>query len=193
MKSIPEPKFYHKYLDLPFEIAKPTIDYTVKSHWDNVDLNFRYRDNNIESWFKQLGLTVGKYEVFYTPPHGSVPIHADDYNTKKELPDDHVKVNITFGPEEATTRWWKSDKTFFIKDATMECLSRLTLCAKEEDSTMVYEANTNSPSLINAGVLHSTYNPTDEGRWTMCFVPCMGGRVIPAARALVIFKHYIKE
>ena len=35
-------------------------------------------------------------------------------------PDDHVKVNISFGPDEPTTRWWKSDKTFFVKDATKE-------------------------------------------------------------------------
>lgn len=184
-------KFYHKYLDLPFEIEKPPIDFTVKPEWDNIDLNFKYRNKDIESWFSSLGLTCCKYEVFYTPPHGSVPIHADDYNKKRERACDHVKVNISFGPDEATTRWWESDKTFFVKDATKECLSRLTLCAKEEESTMVYEANTNSPSLINAGELHSTHNPTDQGRWTLCFVPCLRGKTVLSSTALKIFDKFL--
>jgi len=182
---------YHRYLDLPFSIKKPPIDFTVKPEWDNIDLQHKYKDKEMESWLSDLGLTCSKVEVFYTPPHGSVPIHADDYDMKKNKADDHVKINISFGPEEASLRWWKSSKTFLVKDASMDCTSRLTLASLEEDSEMVYEVNTNFPSLVNVGELHSTHNPTDEGRWTLCFVPCMRGRMITMSRALIIFDQFI--
>jgi hypothetical protein len=181
----------HRYLNLPFSIAKPDIDYSVYEKWGNFDLNYKHQDENIQSWFSDLGLTCGKIEVFYTPPGGCLPIHADDYDEKKRRPEDHVKINITFGPEEATLRFWESKKTFFLQDPSMDCLSRLTLAADEKDCKMIQEVNTNTPSLINSSILHSTYNPTDEGRWTLCFVPCMRGRVIPFSNALKVFDEFI--
>lgn len=182
---------YHRYLNLPFDIAKPDIDFSVKSKWDNVDLNYKHQDKNIQSWFSDLGMTCGKIEVFYTPPNGSLPIHSDDYDEKRKRAEDHVKINISWGPEESTLRFYEATKTFFLKDPSMDCLSRLTLVAREEDCKMVYEVNTNSPSLISSGVLHSTYNPTNEGRWTLCFVPCLKGRLIPFSSALSLFDKFI--
>ena len=54
-KMTSNPKFYHKYLDLPFEIEKPPIDFTVKPEWALiVDINFKYRNKDIESWSFQF-------------------------------------------------------------------------------------------------------------------------------------------
>lgn len=184
-------KMYHRYLNLPFEIAKPPIDFTVKPEWDGIDLQGKYMDPNMKSWLKGLGLDCGKVEVFYTPPHSKIPIHADDYDMKRKRVDSHVKINVTWGPEEGTIRFWESKKTFFVQDASMDCTSRLTLAAHEEDSKMVCEANTNIPSLVNVGCLHSTHNPTDEPRWTLCFVPTLRNRTISALNSLRIFEKFI--
>ena len=65
------------------------------------------------------------------------------------------------------------------------------LLAKEEDSTFLFERNTNRPSLLNVGILHSTHNPTDEPRWTVCFVPGYKGKMIKLKTALKVFKKFI--
>ena len=105
-------------------------------------------------------------EVFYTPPHSKIPIHTDHGAYTH-----HAKINITWGPEEGDTMvevredLSKEDYT----GATSEFHDNLW--AKEEDCDFLYEANTNKPSLVNIGMLHGTNNPTDRGRWTLCFVP----------------------
>jgi hypothetical protein len=182
---------YHRYLNLPFEIARPPITHETPQNWEQISLRGKYQDPNIESWLKKLGLECLKTEVFYTPPNGSVPIHTDDYNDKDDSPDDHVKINMTWGSEKATVRWWTSDKTYRWQDPKADYSTQPILLAKEEDSTLVFERNTNKPSLLNVGVLHSTHNPTNEPRWTICFVPGYRGKMIKLKTALRIFKKFI--
>jgi len=68
------------------------------------------------------------------------------------------------------------------------------LWAEEKDCTLLYEANTNRPSLVNVGVLHGTNNPTNSGRWTICFVPTtLNEDFIHWDDALNIFKNYIED
>ena len=60
---------YHRYLNLPFEIARPPIvAYEVSQDWKQTTLRGKYQDPNVEAWFKKLGLECLKTEVFYTPP-----------------------------------------------------------------------------------------------------------------------------
>ena len=62
-------------------------------------------------------------------------------------------------------------------------------------TNLVWEANTNKVSLLNVGQLHSTYNPTDVGRWTLCFVPSSsalrGGTYLTFEEALEVYADYI--
>ena len=68
------------------------------------------------------------------------------------------------------------------------------LWAEEEDCELLYEANTNRPSLVNVGVLHGTHNPTDTGRWTLCFVPVDKKRkFLHWDTCIDIFKDYIQD
>ena len=68
------------------------------------------------------------------------------------------------------------------------------LWAKEEDSVLLYEANTNIPSLVNVGILHGTNNPTSSGRWTLCFVPktIKQQEYVRWDESLKIFQNYIR-
>jgi hypothetical protein len=195
---------FHRYLNLPFEIAKPNICNEYPDDMKHLDIN-DYVDTNIDNWLDKLNLHVGHTEVFYTPPNGGkLPIHSDESTL-----DDHVKINITWGPEEGVMRWWKANKTQVFTDiedvkANYKGLDvdkadefshrqHTNVLALEEDCTLIYEANTNRPSLVNVGVLHSTYNPTAQGRWTLCFVPAVKGGhgYIYWDEAQEYFKDYI--
>ena len=72
------------------------------------------------------------------------------------------------------------------------------LLAKKEDCELLWEANTNKVSLLNVGQLHSTYNPTNVGRWTLCFVPAsealrggLNGGYLTFEEAVEVYADYI--
>ena len=145
----------------------------------------------VDQWFHSLNLKCYLKECFYTPPHSKIPIHTDhSYYTN------HAKINVTWGPKEGVIQWWHSDN---VKEKVTEANENKreyhhNLVAEEEDCTLLYEANTNRPSLVNVGVLHGTNNPTDQGRWTVCFVPTtLSNQFIEWNDAMMIFKNYIVE
>ena len=197
---------YHRYLKFPFEIGKylPLMD-TIPNSVQHVDIN-PYRDALIDDLHAELGLFINHTEVFYTPPNGGeLPIHADDVAI-----DNRAKINITWGPPEGTVRWWKSENAKAITDleSAKEMLGtelqpdedfsareHANLLAKKEDCELIWEANTNKVSLLNVGQLHSTYNPTNVGRWTLCFVPAShairGGAYLTFEEAVEVYGDYI--
>ena len=205
-KKLDSKNIYHRHLKLPFEITKPDICKTIPDTMQHIDIN-PYRDPAIEKWHTDLGLITRHVEVFYTPPGGAeIPIHADDTTL-----DNRVKINITWGPETGTTRWWQSTKAKKIRgvDAAKDLLgedasideqfserAHNNLVAKKEDCELLHEANTNVTSLVNVGQLHSTYNPhPSEGRWTLCFVPgtatIRGGDYLTFEEAHEVYKNFM--
>lgn len=181
---------YHRYLKLPFEVNPPKMfeehGPIIQHHYIN-----DYQCSDMDDFFKTFGLTCHLKECFYTPPNSKIPIHTDHASYT-----DHTKINITWGPEEGVIQWWKSDIVreyqFVGGEYTKE--KHHNLWANEEDCELLYEANTNRPSLVNVGVLHGTNNPTNFGRWTVCFVPATPEReYLNWYRALEIFKDYIEE
>lgn len=203
-KQINSKNIFHRYMKLPFEITKHPLCDTTPDTVAHHDIN-PYRDSKIEDFNHSLGLITVHTEVFYTPPGGELPIHADDM-----VIDNRAKINITWGPPEGTVRWWKSEHAKPIADleSAREMLGNelqpdeefserqhTNLLAKKEDCELVWEANTNKVSLLNVGQLHSTYNPTDVGRWTLCFVPASsalrGGHYLTFEEALEVYADYI--
>lgn len=197
---------YHRYLNLPFEINRLEMFNEFPNDIKHFDIN-DYTDQKVVKWLHSLGLCITHTEVFYTPPNGGkLPIHSDEATL-----DDHVKINITWGPEEGTMRWWEAKKTQVFTDIedikanykgididaadAFSHRQHTNVLAEEKDCNLVYETNTNRPSLVNVGVLHSTYNPTQLGRWTLCFVPGIpnGYKYIYWDEALEYFKNYIGE
>lgn len=183
--------WYHRYLNLPFTIGPLDMFKEEGKRIKHFYIN-DYPFYPVEEWFNDLGLILALKEVFYTPPHSKIPIHTDHGAYTH-----HAKINITWGPEEGVIQWWKSEKTYRKKmlgyaGATSEFHDNLW--AKEEDCDFLYEANTNKPSLVNIGMLHGTNNPTDRGRWTLCFVPQdQRGKFIHWNDALEIFKNYLEN
>lgn len=193
---------FHRYLDFPFEIAKPDIFNTTPDHLIHAHLETHY-DNNMAEFLKSRNLEILYIESFYTPPNGGkVPIHTDFwwYET------DFVKINQTWGPDDGKVVWWNCSKTTEImvdhetteiNNAKATYSDRIrTLTADENDCTEIFSVNTNLPSLLNTGILHSTVNPSQQGRWTVCFVPVHTKGKEDYLRwndALEIFADIIKE
>ena len=205
---------YHKYINLPFELKKPQICNVMPKNLKHYDIP-HHEDLQLNEFLKQFDLLVTNTELFYTPGGQKLPIHIDDWRE-----DDHVKINISWGPPEGTTRWWNApnftgdqdyDSTYKSHDDLDDSIKAYnfsdrhhhSIIHKEEDCELVYEANTNKSSLVNVGTFHSSYNPTKEGRWTLCFVlghkdydigsvDGFKGR-IKFSKALKIFKKFIDD
>jgi len=163
-----------------------------------------------KEWVESFGLSISSVlEAFYTSPNGgSIIIHNDGGDTPGV--DDCCKINFTWGSPDSTTRWYKiKDESKLIKkysggdDPRYRVFSdkgivpdidiSYSLSAEIEDVDLVYEAVIDKPSLINNSQLHSTYNPSSEHRWTLCFVLLENGESLRFHRALEIFKDYIIE
>lgn len=193
---------YHRYLNLPFEITKPPICNIPLKELKHQDIPYHV-DENMSNFLQKLNLRVANTEVFFTPGGGKLPIHIDDWKM-----DNHVKINISYGPPEGTTRWWKSlkfnnEKEY--KDGGYDISSHYnihyenftdrhhrSIWLKEEDCELIYEASTNKPSLVNVGTFHSSYNPTNIGRWTLCFVIGTQDDYLYWDDAVKVFQDYIE-
>lgn len=163
---------FHRYINLPFTIPKPShfdIDHDQPKHQAYLDLESEYCKPML-SWLNTLGLKCDFVESFYTPAHGgSIPPHTDN-----AVLTDMVKINITWGPDQGVTRWWSASRVrlFESNPQVTENTNKYQTCllADEKDCILLHEANTNRPSLIQVGSLHSTYNPGSTGRHTLCFL-----------------------
>lgn len=189
---------YHRYLNLPFQIKPPHLfekcGEKIEHHYIN-----HFECPEMDAFFRQFGLKCHLKECFYTAANSKIPIHTD-----APIYTDHVKINITWGPEEGVIQWWKSDVVKQLKFTGGEYTNERhhNLWADEKDCTLLHQANTNRPSLVNVGVLHGTYNPTNQGRWTLCFLPekisvenrrSLYDAYIQWDEAIEIFKDYIEE
>lgn len=184
---------YHRYINLPFEIVKPsdeilTYNKNLKT-FQNISLMETYHCESMTNWLNGFGLQILWQEVFYTPPNHSGPIHTD-YNDYTN----HTKLNITWANDQSIVRWYKSDKAKLFPPVVGEVLNYRdhVLLANLKDCEIVHEANTNRPSLLNVGQLHNTINPGDEGRVTLCFVLGRNKKLLKFSEAIKIFKDYIE-
>lgn len=193
---------FHRYLNLPFEIKKPELFNTQPDHVVHEPLENHY-DLNMVEFFKDHGLDLLLIECFYTPTNGGkVPIHTDFWWWET----DYVKINQTWGSDDGEIVWWNCPNSYEIylepgdyvhegEEISHNSKSRI-LTAKEEESKKLFSVNTNKPSLINAGIMHSTINPSNQPRWTVCFIPIYD-KLRPESYvswndALDIFKDYVE-
>ena len=166
---------YCKKLNLPSKFT-PNIDLT---QWNTEGLNWiqfhkilQPNDLNNDYLFEfleSLGLTSHWIEVFYTPPKQKGVIHSDNAD-KIEW----SKLYFQFGANGSTMRWWDSDNIQEVStasghggDRTDKHYHGQVLIADEEDSTIIHEADLQTPHIVNVGQLHSSHNSTSEKRFVV--------------------------
>ena len=191
---------YHRDLDLPN--YAPNVDFSKWStdgyKWLEFHKTLQLPELNNKpfvDFLHSLGMTSYWIEVFYTPPDEDGIIHAD--NTEGE---DWAKIIFQYGAKGSTMRWWSSTNVsnlstsieqisseiapeivnYQVKDRTADHYHGRVLVSSVEDATMLYEAEINSASLANVGILHSSHNPTNEKRFviTVALFDFAGNRIL---------------
>ena len=217
-------QLYHRYLKLPFKFEKPTLydsielkDYCEFIYFKDEDL----KTEPILDFIDSIGLYRIKTNSVYSAPNDGIRIHSDtsDLSDKVKLsfswgssdsktiwwePKDLRRVKVVNFYESHMTRTVKCSK---IKMATIPERIRLFLkgkkigpltkyaWAKEKDCNKVLERTIDRPSLYNVGRLHSTWNPSSEGRWTLTFIlgKKRDKKPLEFIESLNYFREYIKE
>ena len=193
---------FHKYINLPFEITKPDECNTFWDYANHISVDRDHPSSMpVIEWLNNYNVDSIDVEIFYTPPDGGViPPHTDSPSFN-----DQTKINVTWGPDDGETRWWASDAWYEFSyngeetsedDKGKTHKSLKVIRADEENCNLIHSANTNKPSLINVGQLHSTYNPGNVGRHTLCFnlIHLGGTRTDPLVwdEALEAFKDILE-
>lgn len=190
---------FHRYLNLPFEIKKPkefleTPKYVKHLRLDDlqyIEIDILFRTLGLECGFKEAFFTPAKSRI---PIHTDLPKitnhvklnitwgpkegeilwwNCEDFVEKfifcEEENYNNEEETIENKPEKDVMKPDR-DGLLVIDGVVGESnYHHFNRWYKEENSQIIYRANTNKISLVNVGIPHSTYNPTEEGRWTLCF------------------------
>ena len=178
----------------------PNIDFT---QWDTKGLNWvqfhkvlepkELNNDCLFEFLRSLGLGSTWIEVFYTPPKQNGIIHSDNPD-KTEW----SKLYFQFGAEGSSMRWWDSNNVREVSTASGDGGDRTkrhyhgqVLIADEQDSSIIHEADLQSPHIVNVGQLHSSHNPTLEKRFvvTLALFHLNGHRLL-WSEALEKFENY---
>ncbi len=178
----------------------PNIDFT---QWDTKGLNWvqfhkvlepkELNNDYLFEFLRSLGLGSTWIEVFYTPPKQNGIIHSDNQD-KTEW----SKLYFQFGAKGSSMRWWDSDNAREVSTASGDGGDRTkrhyhgqVLIADEQDSSIIHEADLQSPHIVNVGQLHSSHNPTLEKRFvvTLALFHLNGHRLL-WSDALEKFENY---
>lgn len=166
---------YHRELSIPEYI--PNVDFsqwnTANCKWIDFHKTLQFSQLNndkIEPWLNSLGLTSRWIEVFYTPPNDKGIIHSDNSTYQ-----DWAKLIFQYSAFGSKMRWWESNKTKVVGTSTQTVTCDRQgpqyqddlLVAYDDDCKLVHEVELNTMGLINAGPLHSSYNPTSEQRFVI--------------------------
>lgn len=179
------PNIYHCNLNLPFIIERHEMCHGSPKEANIINLD-DYRYPQIEELHNKLGIKTLIVEIVYTPPNSNLPIHSDSIPI-----DNHVKLNISWGDsEKARTRWWlpkdrtKPSDAFPVKNNPVK--------NNREEYDLIYQAQTNSPCLVNVGQLHDSYNPSNQGRWTLSHILANhDDSLLQWDQAIEVYKEYI--
>ena len=178
----------------------PKIDF---NQWDTEGLNWvqfhkvleprELNNDYLFDFLRSLGIGTSWIEVFYTPPKQNGIIHSDNPD-KTEW----SKLYFQFGAKGSSMRWWDSDNVREVSTASGDGGDRTkshyhgqVLIADEQESSIIHEADLQSPHIVNVGQLHSSHNPTLEKRFvvTLALFHLNGHRLL-WSDALKKFENY---
>lgn len=174
-------------LTLPFNTDD--LIHGVKREHDPKEFgHFKYDtdrfDQRIVDILDQIGIEISHFEVFYTPPYRNLAIHIDG-----AVQTDVIKMNWVWGGEGSRMMWWKTkSKNDMIVGTTP--VGTNYLYADQKSCVMLKSAVIQKPTLINAGILHSVWNNSSNGRWCLSAVLQRNKEHIPWGEATSLLQAY---
>lgn len=217
-------QLYHRYLKLPFNFEKPTLYDSVEQKDYCEFIYFKDKDLKTEpilNFIDSLGLYRIKTNSVYSAPNDGIRIHSDtsDLSDKVKLsfswgspdsktiwwePKTYKKVKVVKFYESNMNRTVKCSKIkmlslkekmrLFFKNKKAENIIKYAV-AKESECDKVLERTIDRPSLYNVGRLHSTWNPSSKGRWTLSFIlgKKKDKKPLEFIESLNYFRNYIRS
>ena len=157
---------YSQDLDIGFDLNISVLK-EVQASYNNLDQMMIFKmptvDKNLSKFLSGVGIYVTHGEIFYTPPHGKLPIHVDLHEFSN-----NCKLNFIFGAEGSKMIWWDK-KTDINLRFVYTPIGTKYIMLDEDECIPIHSAEIKQPSLVNVGILHSINNTTDEGRWCMSY------------------------
>ena len=156
--------YVHQYLNLP---VMPEIDLfrlfpDNPEQLNHVAVDPSMLNKEFVDFMENIpGLRIPSWEAFYTPPGGKIWIHGDSDKIT-----DFARINLSWGPNDSELVWWEP-KTGVKLEPIVTAFGENYLRADEKDCNVIHRAVINRPSIVQVGMLHSTWNPGPGGRWTL--------------------------
>lgn len=180
---------YHRYLNFP---VTPGVDLFKMFPEEEDRLRHKQLDKSMLDpkffeFFEQFDMQFPWIEAFYTPPFGKLWIHIDTDGYS-----DSAKINWSYCKAPGSElRWWVINDEKYLEPIDTQFGMRYHK-ADEEHCTMVFKREINKPSIVQVGELHSTFNPTPYGRWTLSLsvVDKYSPRRLTFKETCDIFKDY---
>ena len=144
-------------------------------------------DKRMVSTLEQFDLAVEHAELFYTPPGKSLPIHVD--GMIKPM----AKINWIFGKSGSRMIWWAPRDPDQVTAYKKTPIGTNYIGLDESEADMIYSAEISKTALVEAGIYHSVYNPTDAPRWCFSFVLCssLDGQRVTWAQAKKSLEKFV--
>jgi hypothetical protein len=175
----------------------------------NHDLDVSYLPDYLHDWASDFGLEFNNYlEGFYTAPYTDSIVHTDipEKPKRNEIGHGAMKMNFTWGSADSTTRWWNIIEENYYKTTHVTPLKHkfylpekyenpIIYLADPNDCIMVHERVIDRPSFLNVSQMHSTHNPSDQGRWSLSvfLIHKKDNTVLLFDDALELFRDLLNE
>lgn len=183
----------YRKLNLPFNVITPGFPKQCGTfeHLTEVTM-FSYPkeglDSNLTALISGSGLSVYWSEIFYNPPHTSIPIHADTHHISNM-----AKINIHHGCSGSIIKWYNPLPEFTNKAPLKTPLDTEYLMFEDNEALLIHSQEIDTISVMNAGVPHGFENNTDEPSWILSLVLFKDGMNAHFDDVLNVFQDYLYE
>lgn len=183
----------YRKLKLSFDPLTPDFPKAVGTyeHCEDVTM-FEYDTHTLDYRLLQLidscGLSIVKSEIFYNPPHTTVPVHVDTSQFSNM-----VKLNIHIGSPSCTISWYTPLAKYANKPPKKTQLDTEYLSYDDHEVSLLFNQEVDNISFMNAGLPHGFTNHTDDPSWLLSLAILKDGSNLQFDEALHIFKEYIER
>lgn len=147
---------YNIHLDIPVPFIAKVPDHDPSERVQICVLNEQLINPEWIKWLKSLGFYINHSRWFYTNKI-TYNLHIDNSSV---VPNRFAKINYVHGGKDSYMAWYRlkaGREPFFYSDKHGDRVMGF----RQEDCIELYRSAIASPSLIDAGTIHTLVNPHD--------------------------------
>ena len=178
-------------LNIPFrpnydliESHRPLLSNAVTQHFPIPEDK---RDQDLVKFLAEHGMFVKFSELFYTAPSTQRNIHIDGNRLNIDL----FKMNWVYGADGSTMKWYEI-KEGYTPNLHPTLVGTYAYVFPEDKCNLLYETEIKNACIVQAGVPHTVFNNTTEGRWCVSYTisDVATGRIVTWDKVVAEFEQY---